>query len=143
MFNLPVDTRLSCWSDHRQQLENSENPLQEVWDFWRSTPFVPFNHNINQYNKTSWPTPWEIIVDNQYDDFTKSLMIAWTIKLTKKYNKSDVFIKSLVDEQNKRMYNVVYVDDIAINYNDEGPVDSTIIPTSYRIDNIIEVSSPR
>ena len=90
MFNLSPDERLSAWADHRHSLDSSENPLETLIEFWDHPPYVPFNRNVDPYNQRSWPTPWEIIIENKYDDFTKVLMIAWTLKLTATFKDSKI-----------------------------------------------------
>ena len=144
MFNQPVDSRLTEWIDHRKQLDEVENPLQEVWDFWHLAPFIPHNRNIDPYYQKSWPSPWEIIEDNKYDDFTKALMIGWTLKLTKKFKNSKIELKTFVDQSKTREYNLVYVDEQwVINYNDNGPINADSVPESFRLENLVEVSAPR
>lgn len=144
MFEKSVEDRLSAWADLRAELDSSSDPLITAWEFWRHAPFIPYNHNIDPYNHTSWPTPWDIIVDNKYDDFTKSLMIAWTLKYTDRYKNSKIEIKTLVNDRKDCYYNVVCVDDCwAINYNDNGPVSVENIPDSFFLENLIEVRTPR
>jgi hypothetical protein len=144
MFDKNVEKRLDSWLNLRKNLEFSPDPLQEVWNFWNNAPFIPYNNKINPYNETSWPTPWEIIADNQYDDFTKALIIGWTLKLTNKYKTSAILLKTMVDTQKKIEYNLVYIDDTwVINYSDNGPVLPNKIPSSFEIENIIEVTAPR
>ena len=71
-------------------------------------------------------------------------MIGWTLKLTKKYKDSKIELKTLVDFNQTREYNVLYIDDTwVINYNDNGPITLKDIPDSFSIENLIEVSSPR
>jgi len=144
MFNQPVDERLTEWIEHRRELDQNSNPLQAVWDFWQPAPFIPHNRNIDPYHRKSWPTPWEIIETNRYDDFTKTLMMGWTLKLTKKYQNSKIEIKTLVDSNRTKEYNVLYIDDTwVLNYNDNGPVDATEITDAFKLENLIEVTSPR
>ena len=144
MFNQPVDTRLTEWITHRRELDESIDPLQDVWDFWHRAPFIPLNKNIDPYYQKSWPSPWQIIEDNKYDDFTKALMISWTLKLTNKYKNSKIELKTLVDSSRTREYNLVYVDDSwVINYNDNGPIPALEINEGFKLENLIEVSSPR
>jgi len=89
-------------------------------------------------------TPWEIIENNKYDDFTKALMIGWTLKLTNKYKNSKIELKTLVDSNRTREYNLIYVDDSwVINYNDNGPIPALEINDGFKLENLIEVSSPR
>jgi hypothetical protein len=73
MFNLPVDERLSEWINHRRHLEETEDPLQDVWDFWHQAPFIPHNRNIDPYYQKSWPSPWEIIEENKLKNKVSSL----------------------------------------------------------------------
>ena len=144
MFNQPVDSRLTEWADHRRRLDEDSNPLQTVWDFWHLAPFTPHNRNVDPYYQQSWPTPWEIIVENRYDDFTKALMIGWTLKLTKKFKDSKIELRTLVDSNRTRQYNLLYIDDNwVINYSDNGPIPLPEIPDSFRLENLIEVGSPR
>ena len=144
MFNLSVDERLTEWVNHRRQLEESDDPLQEVWDFWHQAPFIPHNRNIDPYYQRSWPGPWEIIEKNKYDDFTKALMIGWTLKLTNKFKDSKIEIRTLIDTAQTREYNLIYVNDNwVINYSDNGPVSVEEITGSFRLENLVEVTSPR
>lgn len=140
MFNKSVDDRLSLWAEHRRSLNTSDDPLMETWEFWKETPFIPFNKNIDPFNHKSWPTPWEIIVHNKYDDFTKALMIAWSLKYTNKFKKAKIEIKTIVNDSKTCYYNVVCVDNMwAINYSDNGPVPMKDIPDSFFIENQVEV----
>lgn len=144
MFDLDTDERLSAWLTHRQDIEQSENPFQDIWEFWKSAPFIPYNNKLDPYHQRSWPSPWEIIVNNKYDDFTKSVMIGWTIKLTKRFENSKVEIRTLVDKQKILQYNVIYInDEVAINYSDNGPIDAKDIPDTFLLENIVELTGPR
>ena len=144
MFNQPVDSRLTEWANHRRELDKVEDPLQTVWDFWHQAPFTPHNRNVDPYYQNSWPSPWEIIVENTYDDFTKALMIGWSLKLTNKFKDSKIELRTLVDSNRTRQYNLLYIDDNwVINYSDNGPIPLPEVPDSFRLENLIEVSAPR
>lgn len=144
MFNQSVDQRLTEWIKCRNHIDSTDNPLQYVWDVWHKAPFIPYNKKIDPYYQKNWPSPWEILEDNKYDDFTRALMIAWTLKLTKKFNNSFIEIKTLVDIFTGREYNLVFVDnEWVINYSDNGPVLVKDLPEQFRLENQIEVSPPR
>ena len=65
-------------------------------------------------------------------------MIAWTLKLTDRFNKSVIVVKTYVDKSKSRQYNIVCVDDTwAINYSDNGPVTIENIPESCLLENIV------
>jgi hypothetical protein len=144
MFNQSVDQRLTEWINHRQNLDASKDPLQEVWDFWHQAPFIPHNKKVDPFFQRSWPSPWEIIEENRYDDFTKALMIGWTLKLTKKFKDSKIELRTLVDTVHPREYNLIYIDDEwVLNYSDEGPVPAPEINGQFRLENLVEVKTPR
>jgi hypothetical protein len=144
MFELNVDDRLSAWAQHRVSLNQSLDPLQDVWNFWKAAPFVPLNLDMDPYYQGSWPTPWEVIVRNRYDDFTKSMMIAWTLKLTNKFAQNQIEVRTMLDKGQNRVYNIIFIDNKwVINYNDNGPVAREDIPDSFLLENLIEVSPPR
>lgn len=144
MFNQSVESRLSEWKNHRNLLEVSPNPLQDVWDFWNKSPFIPYNRNIDHYYQDSWPSPWEIIAENKYDDFTKALMIGLTLKLTNKFANSKIELKTIIDNINQREYNLIYVnEDQVINYDDNGPIPASKITGSFIIENLVELNPVR
>jgi hypothetical protein len=140
MFDLPIEERLSAWVRLRNQIETDQDPFKLVSEFWYSAPFIPYNKIINPHNPKSWPTPWEIIVENQYDDFTKALMIAYSLKFTKKFNNNLIDIRICLDNSKNVYYNIVCIDDkIAINYKDFDTVPWESICKSFLVENLIEV----
>jgi len=144
MFNQSPDDRLSSWSQFRKDLEVSSDLLTEVAKFWAPSPFIPFNTHVDPYHQRSWPTPWEIIIHNKYDDFTKALMMAWTLKLTTKFTNSKIEIKTVVDTQKNQLFNLVFIDNaLVLNYKEEGAVSISELPESFRYENLIEVPIPR
>lgn len=144
MFNQTTDQRISSWINLRSMVEEDSDPLQLVWNFWHQCPFIPYNKNVDPYYQKNWPTPWEIIAHNKYDDFTKALMIAWTLKLTKKFENSHIDIRIMIDDKNNKSYNIVFVDEIfIINFDDNGPVNVENLNDSLKLENIIEIDRPR
>jgi hypothetical protein len=144
MFDLSPDERLTAWADLRRDLDTSKKPLEQLIEFWDHPPYVPYNRNVDPYNQRSWPTPWEIVIENKYDDFTKVLMMAWTLKLTDKFKDSKVEIKTYADMDKNRQYNLLYVNDsVVINYVDNCLSTVNDIPDSFKLENLIEVSRPR
>lgn len=142
MFTLSTEDRLSSWADHRMLLESSSDPLIDTFSFWKSAPFIPYNRNIDPYNQRDWPTPWEIIAENKYDDFTRSLMIAYSIKYTQRFKNTVIEVHTLVDSTRSICYNVVCIDN-KWAIDDKGVTDAGSIPESLLIENLIEVGAPR
>jgi len=144
MFKESVDDRLSSWAQHREDLETSLTPFEDVWNFWKDAPYIPYNNKVDPYHSRSWPTPWEIIIENKYDDFTKAVMIAKSLKFTKKFANSVIQIRTYVDNSKNIVYNIVMIDELwIINYNDNGPVPVKDLPASFSLENLIEVEIAR
>lgn len=144
MFNKGIDDRLSEWAAFRTHLNNSSAPFEDVWEFWKQAPYVPYNNKVDPFNQRSWPTPWDMIVYNRYDDFTKAVMIAWSLRLTEKFKQSKIEVKTLVNPQRTCYYNIVCVDDtVVINYSDNGPISVGEVPDSFLLENLIEIKDFR
>jgi len=144
MFEQSPNERLSSWKQFRETLELSSDPFLDVIQFWHNCPYIPFNNKVDPYNPKSWPTPWDILVENKYDDFTKALMIGWTLKYTSRFENSDIQVRTLVDNSQKLVYNVVCVDDKWIlNYDDNQPVGAASVPDSFRLENLTVIERPR
>lgn len=140
MFEKNIDDRLSAWAEFRRSLETATEPFEAVIDFWKAAPFIPYNNKLDPYNKRSWPSPWEIIVDNKYDDFTKAVMMAYSIKLTNRFKNNSITVKTVVDKHRAVNYNLVCVDDEwVLNYQEHGPIAAIIVPDYFSIENLVEI----
>ena len=143
MTELTVDRRLSAWVELRNSLNNSDDPLTQVAEFWGHVPFTAYNRSVDPYNQRSWPCPWEIISENVYDDFTTAIMIGYTLLLTEKFANSHVEIKTMVDKDQKKLYNLVYLDDEDVLNFDTGPIKAQDIPDSFQLENLVILQRPR
>lgn len=142
MFSKSVDERLTEWSSLRKSLTTSPHPLADVCEFWSRAPFIPYNRTIDHYNQQSWCSPWEIIEENKYDDFTKALMMAWTLKYSERFRDSNVELRSYVNENKTSVYNVVVIDNaIVLNFNDSGPIEITAMTAECLLENSIEIKN--
>ena len=83
MFDLAVNERLSNWRQFRNDLENSNSPLEEVAKFWSKAPFVGSYLNYSQ--PETWPDPWHLVIDGKFDDLAICLGMLYTIKLTQRF----------------------------------------------------------
>ena len=144
MFHKSPDERLSVWSDFRKELDTLDDPFTALAEFWSSAPLVIYNHKIDPYNKKEWPTPWEVIVENKYDDFTLALMMGYTLKLTKKYHNDKIEVRTMVDSNKTKLYNLVYVnDEEVLNYEPGIAVKSQFIDDNLYLENVIDIVFPR
>ena len=144
MFNLDIDEQLSIWANFRKNLEVCEDPFQSLIDFWANTPLIAHNHNLDPYYPASWPTPWEIIYEGRYDDFTKAVIMGYSLLMTERFKNSSIQIRTLIDKDKNRLYNAIFIDDIwVLNFCDEHAVLSSAIPCSCNLENLVELVRPR
>lgn len=140
MFDKCIDDRISIWHNFRSSLTNDTDPLDSTIKFWKNAPFVPFNHKIDRFDRAKWPTPWEIIVYNKYDDFTKALMIGWTLKLSEKFKNSLIELKTIIDIDTNINYNIICINnDQILNFSDSEVVQINNLPKTIFIDYNIEL----
>jgi hypothetical protein len=138
------DERLSEWAELRKELPTLEDPLTSVIEFWSDFRRIIHNHNVNPHNPADWPTPWEIIYENKYDDFTIALMMAYTLKLSESFKNSKVEVRTMVDSSQTRLYNLVYVNENEVlNYEAGRAVLAHELDSSLYLENLIEVVFPR
>jgi hypothetical protein len=125
-------------------MDTADDPLKAVCEFWGPAPYIPYNRHVDPYYPKSWPTPWEIIVHNKYDDFTKAMMIGWTLKYSNRFKNSKIELQILVDKQRKKQYNIICVDsEWILNYIDNEPANIKNVPDSFYLENNIELDTPR
>jgi len=81
VFQNTYDTRLQSWYQLRQSLENStlEKKCIDIDNFWQKVPLV--NHYLHLDNMDEWPSPWELIYDNNYCTVARGLGMAYTLLL--------------------------------------------------------------
>lgn len=139
-----TEDRLHAWVELRNHLVHSEDALQEIADYWSTIKTIPFNNNVDPYNYKSWPTPWELIEDNVYDDLTLAIVIGYTVKLTERFKNSTVEIRTMVDFSRTRLYNLVYVDnEFVLNFDKNIVIKARDIDDSFLLENLVELARPR
>ena len=143
MFKKNANDRLSEWFEFRKSLDHLENPIEAVAEFWYSAPRIMHNHKIDPYNFKSWPTPWEMIVDNRYDDFSLALMIGYTLKLSNKFKDHTIQVRTMVDKSQNKLYNLVFVNDEAVLNYSNSVVNANDIDENLYLDNLVEIDQTR
>lgn len=83
MFDIFGTNRLTEWKKFRDELEDSETPIEDVLALWSKAPIV--NPYLNPRDSDSWPDPWHLIIDDQFDDLAIALGIVYTLKLTERF----------------------------------------------------------
>lgn len=81
IFQLPYETRLQNWYDLKQALKDKplETKCIEIDKWWQKAPLV--NHHLHILDLDNWPSPWELLVENNYCTVARALGICYTLLL--------------------------------------------------------------
>jgi hypothetical protein len=133
VFNLYQTDKLKAWKDFRDTLEVSQNPFADVAEFWAKAPFV--NRYLDPYRSNTWPDPWKLILDNQFDDLAIALGMCYTLQLTSRFKDSKYEIHMSMSPSETR--HILVIDDSAVlNWEYRSVVTPAVLP-----DNSIKIWS--
>jgi hypothetical protein len=111
MWTLRSEDRLKEWKAFRRELDalSFDEAVAKTVNLWSYAPFV-LHYLDHSGEPADWPGPWELLVENKYDDMAKALGMIYTLHLTK-HGKDHTF--ELVKAQagsNLEGYNLVLID---------------------------------
>src|SRR6056300_956508 len=97
------EDRLASWSDFRETLETCKDPIQEAINYYDNAPQVSIN--TDPWDQSTWPTPWQLVAENQYCNFCKLLGLCYSLQLTNRFTGKEFEIYIGTDiEKSKTMY---------------------------------------
>jgi hypothetical protein len=109
-------TRQAAWYQLRQTLETSEDPFSDVAKFFLRLPRVKFY--TDPYDSTTWPTPWELIDENEYCEFNLILGMCYTIQLTERFKDTRPTINLAIDIDSRTVYYLLCIEERVYGYDD-------------------------
>lgn len=125
MFDKSYEDRLAAWRDFRETLEAHSDPLQAVIDFYYVAPRA-YMHT-DPWTKEMWPDPWQLVNENQYDDFCTVLGMCYSLQLTERFKGSSFEIHISTDSTTSSTHYLLFVDDNVLGW-DESYVHKTELP---------------
>lgn len=124
-------TRLLSWKNLREKLEQSDNPLEEVTNYFLNLPKVKFY--TDPYDQSTWPTPWELIDENEYCQFNIILGICYTLQLTERFKNIQPKINVAIDKINKTVYYMLLLDDKVYGYSPDEWIYIDDLPKTLKV----------
>ena len=115
MFNKNYENRLSAWREFRESLEEAEDPFRSVIDQYDTSPYVSIH--TDPWTQEMWPTPWELINENQYDEFCRVLGMCYSLQLTERFKGSHFEIHISTNRENSEMHYLLYVNETVLNWD--------------------------
>jgi len=131
---MTYEKRLKDWSTFREGLTNSQNPLQDVINYYLDFPVCSIY--TDPWDPKTWPSPWELIEENEYCEYCIILGMCYTIQLSECFSDANIEIHIGIDEANSSYYYLLYVDRKVLGYDKEAYVDKDSIPQSFRTQKI-------
>jgi len=115
MNDLNYEQRLSEWSAFRETLEVSDDPLQDVIDYYNKIPTVSIN--TDPYTPSTWPSPWELVNENMYCDFCRVLGMCYSLQLTDRFSREKFEIHIGINNEKSEHYYLLVVGDRVLGFN--------------------------
>ena len=128
MFNLKYEDRLQTWSCLRQELEVSNDPFRVLTDFYNKAPRVSIA--CDPWDQSIWPDPWELVFENQYDDFCTVLGQCYSLQLTDRFKGSSFEIHIGIDVEESRTCYLLIIDQSTVLGWNESYVSFDELPES-------------
>lgn len=117
MFHIQkYEDRLASWNEFRKTLEDANNPIQNVIDYYDQAPRVSIN--TDPWDNATWPDPWELVYENQYCAFCSVLGTCYSLQLTERFKGSNFEIHIGIDREKSRTVYLLIIDNIVIGWND-------------------------
>lgn len=108
---------LKPWIAFRDTLENSSTPFEDVSLYFERK--LNTKNYTDPYDREKWPTPWELIYEDQFCLFNVILGICYTLRLTERFKNIRPVIKLVLDKTDKTVYYLLIIDDKVYGYLSE------------------------
>ena len=128
MFDQSYEARLESWANFRDSLEEAANPFQVVLDNYNHSPYVKLN--LDPWDQNTWPSPWELILENTYDDFSRVLGICYSLQLTDRFKGSSFEIHIITNSEKGYCF-LLLVDKILLGYIDDEFIITHEMPNDF------------
>lgn len=134
MFDKNPEDRLRAWSDFRNNLESEPDPFTSAVELYNMAPLSAYS--IDPDSPTSWPNPWELLNENEYDELGYILGIGYTLGLTDRFSECPIEIHITQDKEKSRQYYLLHIDDKVIGFDRQGPVCRKELPSTLFVESI-------
>lgn len=131
------DLLLKSWYDFRTTLEIVPDPIKATTSYFLSKPRVKIY--TDPYDQSTWPTPWELITENEYCPFNLLLGICYTLQLTERFKDISPQIAIAVDSKSKTVYYLLLVEENVFGYLEDEWTTVQKLPKSLKMQKIFNM----
>jgi hypothetical protein len=126
MFDKTYEDRLASWRDFRDSLEEHSDPLQAVISKYNEAPHVNI-YFTDPWDQTTWPTPWQLIDENQYCEFNRVLGMCYSLQLTDRFKGSSFEIHISTDNALTQVY-LLFINNNVLGWDETKYVHKDTLP---------------
>lgn len=116
-FEAPRD-RLRAWREYRNSLADKDllEQAEDTADWWQWIPLGV--RRMDQWKPETWPTPWELVYQADFDENSAALGMAYTLWLLHPHDQDRIELILINDIPNRKIKLVVELDkQFWLNYN--------------------------
>ena len=137
VFQLTYEARLSDWYDLRVRLEDSpiEEKCVEIDKWWQRAPLV--THHLHILDSENWPDPWQLLVENTYDEVARALGMCYTLLLL---GEDNVEIAEATDDTGNDVV-IVLVDNVKYVMNYYPNMVLSITSSDFKVKRIVSLDN--
>jgi|ERR1035437_4031995 hypothetical protein len=109
-FLLSFEERLRVWKELRKSLPLEEESIQftKIAEFWSKAPLVTIAYDPS--DATNWPTPWEMIRNNEWCRSSIAIGMENTLRLSG-FSADRLKLQLIIDREIQEMLLVLNIDD--------------------------------
>jgi hypothetical protein len=126
-----LDQKFSTWLTLRQKLELATDPYESASQFFLDKKKAKVY--TDPWDQSTWPTPWELIDEDQYCAFNIVLGICYSLQLTERLKDHKVVINLALDTINKTVYYLLLIEDKVYGYADSDWISSKDLPKTLLV----------
>ena len=141
MFNKTYEERLAVWSQFRDSLEDSDDPFQDVIEFYKLAPCVSIH--TDPWDSQMWPTAWELLQENQYCDFCRVLSYYFSLQLTERFSDANFEIHICTTREENYFYILVVNQKWVLGYDETQAIDISTLPKEVKSQVVYDMSEYR
>lgn len=114
IFYESFENRVEFWYSFREKLEKHPDPLNETIRFWNQAPISYLS--CDPFDQSTWLSPWDLLEENNYCEFSKILAIYYTLSLTDRFKDSYFEIQVIKDTDAHELKYILIMDEFVIGY---------------------------
>lgn len=143
-FVLSPPERIRAWRDLRESIKEKtlEEAALDVSLWWWQAPIVQFT--IDYDRPETWPTPWEMMYENEFDNTARAYMMAETLLLAGLVTEYDLEIVILNCKDLEEIKSLVLVEKrIILNYAYNSVNDTSVLSDGCYAISRLELSGKK